>query len=115
MWNASDSTSSGRYYAQPKGYTRKKLKSLGILSDQYDFKEDDGEWETEHQEWFINEEMVEYFGDGEYHSFKLCNDSDNPNYTHIFDGYYYHKDWFIDNKIEKPAPVIQLDEEDFIV
>jgi len=56
--------------------------------------------------------MAEKFGDGCYYDFKESDDNDD--YTHSHDGYYYHKDWFIDED-EIVKPIIKLDEEDFIL
>lgn len=114
-WDTTSASGVYRYSKDACLHVRRKLKSFFILKHEFDFVRDDHdfeEWEDAHRNWLINADMAVKFGDGNYYSFELC--TDNDNYTHTHDGFYYHELWFED-PMKKPTPIMKLDEEDFIL
>ena len=63
--------------------------------------------------WYINKEMKERMGNGIQYKFKKLEDGHihSNAYTHMSnDGYIYHESWFVDSE-----PILELDEEDFLL
>lgn len=82
-----------------------KLRAHEYAEGGYDFEDND---------WTINDEMMDQFGDGQEHYFvKIDADDENEPeaYTHRGeDGWYYSDKWFADSR-----PIIELDEGDFLL